>query len=191
MKTLPLECDDDLVKCTAPGPIRIPATLTKPIEVTPYVPPAPAGHDAPGCTGRSRSPSWKITGFEWWRGGRNFTWTFIGTASGISGLGMVRLNLTNEANQQRYSCTWQSEHGETSNITVIEVVMNAPIMGQLMYPMPEKSLYYRCDSTHSLDEDTTQSHNYETTTSMRLISSENRLLINQTWYCDDEGAQNP
>ncbi|KAI3316740.1 hypothetical protein HD806DRAFT_552055 [Xylariaceae sp. AK1471] len=191
VKTLPLECDDDYVKCTAPGPVRIPAILTEPIGVTPYIPPTPAGHDTPGCTKRSRSPSWKITGFEWWTGGRNFTWTLIGTASGISGLGMAKLNLTNEANQQRYSCTWQSENGETSNITVVEVVMNVPIMGQLMYPMPEKSLYYRCETAHSLDENTTERRNYETITSMRLISSENRLLINQTWYCDDEGAQNP
>ncbi|KAI3322467.1 hypothetical protein HD806DRAFT_545165 [Xylariaceae sp. AK1471] len=184
MGRLPLNCDSG--KCAATTSIRIPARLLKPIEVTPYIPPAPAGHDVPGCINRSASPSWEISGLDWRTGGRNYTWQSWTTSGwGITGVGMVRLNITNQANKQKHSCVWQSNWSETSNVT-----MSGPPPYAVFYPLDLAGVWYRCD-THSLDEVENRTHNYETETSVRLISSENRILVNQTWYCDDEGSASP
>ncbi|KAI3342312.1 hypothetical protein F4824DRAFT_512054 [Ustulina deusta] len=67
------------------------------------------------------------------------------------------LNITDRANQQAFSCVWPDL---------------APA-------------WYHCDS-HTLNENENRTHNYEVEASMRLVSSEEWILVNQTWYCDGE-----
>jgi hypothetical protein len=166
------------------GSVRILARLLKPIEVSPYIPPAPTGHDVPGCTARSGSPSWKISDLDWRTGGLNQTWTPVLFPQWyIRGAGMVRFNITNEANQQKYTCAWMSRYSETSNVT-LEHSFTSPFLTDLT------GVWFSCN-VHSLYQDGNLTHNYETETSARLISAERRILINQTWYCDDEGSASP
>ncbi|KAI8625743.1 hypothetical protein F5Y19DRAFT_449391 [Xylariaceae sp. FL1651] len=181
-RNLPLDCK--LNKCSSGDPIRISARLLEPVKLSPFIPPPPAGHDTPGCISRSESPSWDISSFEWRTGGVNYTWqTFSATGIGVTGVGMVRLNITNRANKQEYSCVWETQNGETSNVT-----LSGPpyVIGP---PEPSPAWYF-CD-TRSLNETKNTTHNYEIETSLRLVSAEKRLLVNQTWYCDDEGATSP
>ncbi|KAI0535102.1 hypothetical protein GGR58DRAFT_480470 [Xylaria digitata] len=100
-------------------------------------------------------------------------------------MGLVRLNITNLANQQTFSCSWQGKGHETSNVTIID-----PPASVIPWPSDPGPAWYPCD-THSLNEHRNQTHNYEVETSVRLISAEERLLINQTWYCDDKGPTSP
>ncbi|KAI1133298.1 hypothetical protein F5Y10DRAFT_287682 [Nemania abortiva] len=171
--TLILQCQSRI--CTSTDPIRIPGKLLEPVELSPYIPPAPAGHDSPGCASRSESPSWTISGLEWRTGGRNYTWQGWATT----------VNITNHANKQAFSCAWIAQGKETSNVTNID-----PPSGTFPGPLDPGPMWYSCD-THSLNENGNRSHNYEVETTVRLISSEERLLVNQTWYCDDEGAASP
>ncbi|KAI0451698.1 hypothetical protein F5B21DRAFT_369402 [Xylaria acuta] len=183
-KKLVLNCKSS--ECTSVDQIRIPARLLEPIELSPYIPPAPPGHDSPGCISRSKIPSWTISSLEWRTGGKNYTWqSWIINGTGIAGVGMVKLNVTSHATQQTFSCVWQSRGQETSNVTIID-----PPSGVLPFPLDPGPAWYRCD-THGLNEHENRTHNYEVETLVRLISTEQRLLVNQTWYCDDEGPVSP
>ncbi|KAI0879032.1 hypothetical protein GGS24DRAFT_496156 [Hypoxylon argillaceum] len=95
------------------------------------------------------------------------------------------VNITNRANKQTFSCMWQGSGKETSNVTNID-----PPSGVAPWPLDPGPTWYTC-YTHSLDENVNLTHNYEVETTMRLISTEKRLLVNQTWYCDDEGSASP
>ncbi|KAJ8128984.1 hypothetical protein O1611_g4650 [Lasiodiplodia mahajangana] len=172
--------------CTSTNPVRIPAKLLEPVQLSPYIPPAPPGHDSPRCASRSESPSWTISGLEWRTGGRNYTWQgWVDAGWGIVGVGMVKLNITNRANNQAFSCVWRASGKETSNVTNID-----PPSGLAPFPLDPGPMWYSCN-THSLNENGNRSHNYEVETTMRLISTEERLMVNQTWYCDDEGSASP
>ncbi|KAI0186391.1 hypothetical protein EV127DRAFT_346213 [Xylaria flabelliformis] len=178
-KEIALACESS--ECTSTDPIRIPTKLLEPIELLPYIPPAPPGHDSPGCGSRSKSPTWTISGFEWRTGGRNYTWqSWVSSGTGIVGVGMV-----NRATQQTFSCIWHGQGQETSNVTVTN-----PPSGTLPFPLDPGPAWYRCN-TSSLNENQNRTHNYEVETVVRLISTEERLLVNQTWYCDDEDPASP
>ncbi|KAI0446189.1 hypothetical protein F4803DRAFT_504822 [Xylaria telfairii] len=184
IKKLVLDCKSS--ECISADPIRIPAKLLEPIKLSPYIPPAPPGHDSPGCSFRSKSPSWTISDLEWRTGGKNYTWqSWIISGTGIAGVGMVKLNITSKATQQTFSCVWHSQGQETSNVTII-----GPPSGVFPFPLDPGPAWYRCD-THSLNENENRTHNYEVETLVRLISGEKRLLVNQTWYCDDEEPASP
>ncbi|KAI0466725.1 hypothetical protein F4859DRAFT_526404 [Xylaria cf. heliscus] len=103
----------------------------------------------------------------------------------IVGVGMVKLNITSQATKQTFSCVWQSQGHETSNVTII-----GPPSGVFPFPLDPGADWYHCD-THSLNENENRTHNYEVETLARLISAEETLLVNQTWYCDDEGPVSP
>ncbi|KAI0864894.1 hypothetical protein F4860DRAFT_382768 [Xylaria cubensis] len=183
-KRLVLGCESS--ECTSTDAIRIPAKLLEPIELLPYIPPAPPGHDSPGCSSLSRSPSWTISDFEWRTGGRNYTWqSWVNSGTGIVGVGMVKLNITSRATQQTFSCIWHGQGQETSNVTVTN-----PPSGTLPFPLDPGPAWYRCN-TSSLNENQNRTHNYEVETVVRVISTEERLLVNQTWYCDDEDPASP
>ncbi|KAI1748696.1 hypothetical protein F4782DRAFT_515941 [Xylaria castorea] len=183
-KKLVVDCESS--ECISTDLIRIPAKLREPIELSPYIPPAPPGHDSPGCSSRSKYPSWTISSFEWRTGGRNYTWqSWVTSETGIVGVGIVKLNITSRATQQTFSCVWHSQGQETSNVTI-----TGPPSGVFPFPLDPGPAWYRCN-TYSLNENENRPHNYEVETLVRLISTEERLLVNQTWYCDDEGPAYP
>lgn len=97
----------------------------------------------------------------------------------------VVVNITSQATQQTFSCVWQSQGHETSNVTII-----GPPSGVFPFPLDPGPTWYQCD-THSLNENANHTHNYEVETLVRLISAEEKVLVNQTWYCDDEGPATP
>ncbi|TGJ84031.1 hypothetical protein E0Z10_g4718 [Xylaria hypoxylon] len=168
-KQLPSPCQ--LSECTLANAIRISAKLLEPIELSPVIPPAPPGHERAGCVSRSKSPSWAVSSLEWRTGGRNYTWNAFGIISGtgIAGMGMVRLNVTNLANQQTFSCVWQGKGHETSNVTIID-----PPASVSPWPSDPGPAWYRCD-THSLNEDGNRTHNYEIETSGIAMTKDLRL----------------
>ncbi|KAK4141971.1 uncharacterized protein C8A04DRAFT_30373 [Dichotomopilus funicola] len=43
------------------SPLLVRGSLTAPISITPSYPAGPTGHNTPGCTSRSNSPSWTLT----------------------------------------------------------------------------------------------------------------------------------
>ncbi|RYC59707.1 hypothetical protein CHU98_g6494 [Xylaria longipes] len=200
-KKLVLDCKSS--ECTSTDPVRIPAKLLEPLELSPYIPRAPPGHDSPGCSSRSESPSWTISGLEWRTGGRNYTWqSWVTSGTGIVGVGMrtqkssitmgrlltsnIAVNITSRATQQTFLCVWHSQGHETSNVTILI----QPPSGVIPFPLDQEPAWYRCD-THSLNEHRNRTHNYEIETLVRVISAEEKLLVNQTWYCDDEGPASP
>ncbi|KAI1177721.1 hypothetical protein F4777DRAFT_576799 [Nemania sp. FL0916] len=172
--------------CTSTDVIRIPITLSQPIALSPYIPPAPPGHNTPGCGARSDSPSWTVSGFEWRTGGRNYTWqSWVSTGWAIAGVGLVKLNLTNSANQQTFSCQIVGRGHEVANVTIID-----PPSGSIPFPTDPGIAWFPCD-THSVEEGGNYTHNYEVETLVRVVAGEDRIFVNQTWYCDDEGAASP
>jgi hypothetical protein len=177
--------------CTASRPTRISARLSKPVDLQPHIPPAPEGHDAPGCKARSENvPSWTVTSLDWRTGGRNYTWQswFIsGTAT--KGAGLLKLNLTNHATGASFSCSWMSDFVEMSNFTGTY----PPIL--IPFPSDPGVAWYDCAYNQYLEYEYPLDHtrnNYEVRTSVRIFEAEERvIMINQTWYCDDEGADSP
>ncbi|KAI1180320.1 hypothetical protein F4777DRAFT_574083 [Nemania sp. FL0916] len=182
-QNLVLSCESNT--CTSANSIRIPIKLLEPLELAPYIPPGPPGHATPGCMHESESPSWSISDFQWRTGGFNYTWTsWLSNGTAIGGAGSLRLNITNSATQHTFSCIIRGVGHEVANVTIIDPP------GLLPVPTDPGEVWFPCN-THSLNENGEYTHNYEVETMVRLIGQEKRLLMNQTWYCDDESPASP
>ncbi|KAI0198493.1 hypothetical protein F4808DRAFT_435974 [Astrocystis sublimbata] len=171
--TARLDIDCEWTECTVVESTRILVKLYEPLEISPNVPPPPPGHNTPGCSSRSKSPSWSIRDFTWHVG----TTMSSGPPNPITGIPSITylsfeagsMKVKNEAIQQTFECVWQA-FSEGSQVEPREI--------------------WSCN-TYSEEEVKTPRHTYEDEISFRHISSENRLVLNQTWYCDDEGRDSP
>ncbi|KAI0522183.1 hypothetical protein F5B22DRAFT_643206 [Xylaria bambusicola] len=170
--TTKLDIDCEWIECTLVNSTRILVKLHEPLEISPYIPPPPPGHSAPGCSSRSKSPSWSISEFTWYRGVTQYTTPNpIGFPPVTQYLGYEAggMKVKNQAIQQTFVCGWQTWDEGTS----VE---------------PRENWW--CNN-YSEEEVKTARHTYEAEITFRHISSENKLLVNQTWYCDDEGRGSP
>jgi len=106
----------------------------------------------------------------------------------MTGAGILKINLTNHATHASISCYWQSNFKEMSNVTAYYPPEATPF-----YVDPGAG-WYDCDKYdyYGFQSFPGHTHNYEVQTSVRIFEAEERVvMINQTWYCDDEGADSP
>ncbi|KAI0390275.1 hypothetical protein F5Y17DRAFT_445578 [Xylariaceae sp. FL0594] len=112
----------------------------------------------------------------------------------ITGAGAVHVNLTNHATGATASCWWLSPYEEMSNITITKP---AGMVGPLNPINPDPGPgWYRCDIHAYVSwPDPAPTHTYEIKTSVRMTWDKEMdipvVMLNQTWYCDDQGADKP
>ncbi|KAI5860000.1 hypothetical protein GGS23DRAFT_599928 [Durotheca rogersii] len=166
---LPLECDGETCRG---GGVRLLMALLKPVAFTPYIPPPPDGHDTPGCA--SAAPAWDISHFEWRMGGRGWQNPVIPVnITFISAAAHIKINMTNRANGQDYSCDVSPLDSRLANIT--EFPYDNPSPGPI---------WVECEAR-------SPDRNYMTRTNFQIDTVARTLSIDQTWYCDDEDVASP
>lgn len=169
--------------CRGPLKFRIPVALSFPLALTPKAPAPPAGYVLESCMKESTSPSWKVEDFTLQTGLIPY-WNVFGVpdAPEYMDTSAIGFKVTNEATNVTLRCgsrfsAYQS--GDVLDLPPSDWTTCNSGAGE-----PER---YR--TTYTTDV------NYRFDPSLELYVDQDpkalELFIDQTWYCDDGGADRP
>jgi len=152
---------------------EVQGTLSKPVELRPNRPPPPKGIKTPGCTAASANPRWTISNIRQWQE------RFVAISAFVSFFrrnGTLDFDLYNHANQLTTHCRVEGE--ELTNYTG--------------FPLTVDTIRY--DKWFDCDVNTSDPHQFPKYNVSTLVQFDKRsgfLRLNHTWFCSDEGDDQP
>jgi hypothetical protein len=180
-----------------PGPTSIWAKLEKPASLSVSGPRPPDMHDVPGCTQASaKSPVWRLSSIRLRKPPKPYIPFAIVEAPSNE---TIVFDLNNSANGYTVRC-WG--HNPLSNGEIMDAAFSDRQAVFLETPNGPRMFFY-CENTWSqsyLDyrrpdvtvfdyvTNATRPSRFE---ALQYDLSKTMFIINQTWYCDDEGADKP
>lgn len=176
--TIPLVCTKALEAgeiCSSTGLITIEARLESPVAVLPWRPPEPPNHDTPGCLDASAAGAgWDIS---------NITWFIKGAFESI-----LRFDITNLANNYAVSCG-----GPLVNLTPLDFGPDFPLWFNDEFIITGETWrrFLYCENRR---QQITRRHPHPIVTFYSTWVFHRGwydFWLQQTWYCDDKGPDNP
>lgn len=174
---------DDVEVCRGPPKFRIPAGLSSPLALTPKAPAPPAGYAVEGCKKKSTSPSWKVEDFTLQTGLIPY-WNVFGVpdAPKYMDTSAVRFTVTNEITNITLMCGSSFSADKLADT----LYLPPPDWTTCNLGTGEPQRYrtvYAADVNYRFDPFLNRYMDQHPTSL--------ELFIDQTWYCDDGGADRP
>jgi len=176
--------NSDLVElCRGPPKFRIPASLSSPLALTPRAPAPTASYAVESCKKKSTSPSWKVENITLQTGLIPF-WNIFGVANAPEYMdtSAIGFSVTNEATNATLRC---SSSFSTQKLPD----------GLLLPPPDWTTCYSGAWEPERYRNAYTADVNFRFDPPLAVYIDQDpkslELIIDQTWYCEDGGADRP